>query len=393
MRVTRFELRKVPPSWVWLIIHTDTDLVGLGEPYLEGAPEAVIAEVRRLEPLVVGRDPLRREALWADLYRGNLGYRGGPVTMSAISGIDLALWDLAGKAAGVSVADLLGGRVNDRIRMYRAAGPSRPAFPTPGLPYRSVAAPSDDSREAWLDGIAATAELGFTALKVHVKLPGSLTATTAAVDRVIERFGWAREAVGSAVDLALDIHDPHPRLALQLLDGVAPYRPLFVEEPVPQEQVGRLADLARQTTVPLAAGERWMGKWAFFQAMQDGALAVAQPDLAHAGGFTELKKIAAIAEATETAVAPHGPLSPIALAATLQLDASLPNFLVQEHNEVNGTLSPAGRYRIGAGYLRDPLELADDGTVALPDGPGLGIELDEAGLATIGAHPWSTDRG
>jgi galactonate dehydratase len=194
------------------------------------------------------------------------------------------------------------------------------------------------------------------------------------------------------VDVAVDIHNPHPTIALQLIEVLAPHRPLFVEEPMPIERVDALVEIARRTTVSIAAGERWMGKWIFFDALRQGALAVLQPDICHAGGITECRKIAAMGEAAFAKVALHCPLSPIALAASLQLDAALPNFLVQEHNEVlDGRVD--GRTVLGQGYLRNPFVLDSDGCVAVPDGPGLGIELDEAGLAEIMAHPWSEQRG
>jgi galactonate dehydratase len=172
-----------------------------------------------------------------------------------------------------------------------------------------------------------------------------------------------------------------------------PYRPLFIEEPMPIERVDVLARLAQQCTgAPSAAGERWMGKWVFFDAISRGALSVVQPDIAHAGGITECRKIAAIAEAGYASVAMHCPLSPVALAAAIQLDAVLPNFLVQEHNEVNDTREH-GRTRIGVGYLAEPFTLDEQGCVAVPTGPGLGIEPDEDGLREIMAQPWSTERG
>ena len=228
-------------------------------------------------------------------------------------------------------------------------------------------------------------------MKAHFS-PGDELAVTAQVDRFATLFAAVREAAGPGIDVAVDIHNPHPRIALQLIDALEPYRPLFVEEPMPVERVDVLADIARQTRAPLAAGERWMGKWIFFDAIQRGALAVVQPDIAHAGGITECKKIAAIAEAGYASVALHCPLSPIALAASLQLDACLPNFLVQEHNEVNDWRE-GGQTLIGHSYLASPFVLDDDGCVAVPQGPGLGIEIDKAGLETIMQRQWSEQRG
>ena len=395
MKITRLELIKVPPSWVWLRMHTDDGLVGLGEPYLENHADSVIAEVRRLEHLLLGQDPSRIEALWASMYDGGLGYKGGAVTMSAISGIDMALWDIAGKAAGLPVHQLLGGATRDRIKMYRAVGPAPPHCVEPGQPYRAgYRPPTVDrwDRDGWVEcARILVQEWGFQALKAHVA-PGDGLATTSDVDRFADLFAAVREGAGPDVDVAIDVHNPHPRIAMQLIEALAPHRPLFVEEPMPIERTEMLADIARHTTAPLAAGERWMGKWVFFDAVSSGAVAVVQPDLAHAGGITECRKIAAIAEAGFAKVALHCPLSPLALAASIQLDAVIPNFLVQEHNEVNDSRMH-GETIIGRGYLREPFVLGDDGCVAVPTRPGLGVEIDEDGFAEIMARPWSDVRG
>lgn len=395
MKITSLEIRKVPPCWVWLLVHTDTGIFGLGEPYLEGHADTVIAEVRRLGQFLIGRDPLRREAIWTDLYNGGFGYRGGPVTMSAISGIDMALWDIAGKHLGAPVYELLGGIVNSRIKLYRATDSVMPYWVEPGQPYSVGLADLDavtDEPQSWARAARAAAEWGYQCLKLHFHFGSGLTSTSR-VDPFIERFAAVRAELGADFDIAVDIHDPHPRLAMQLIAGLAEYRPLFVEEPVPQERIQALTEVARNSRVALAAGERWVGKWAFNDALATGALSVVQPDLAHAGGITECRKIAAIAEAWDAVVALHCPLSPIALAASIQLDAALPNFLVQEHNEVNDTRTSDGRTLIGSGYLSEPFELGEDGCVAVPTTPGLGIELDIDGLEQVSRFEWSTVRG
>ena len=396
MKITQLEILKVPPSWVWLFLHTDEGLTGIGEPFLENHADSVIAEVRRLEAVLIGQDPRRIEALWAAMYNAGLGYKGGPVTMSAISGVDMALWDLAGKRAGLPVHQLLGGACRDRIRMYRATGAGRPHCVEPGLPYRAGAptpAPTlDHDPQAWAEyAQVLVQDWGFRCLKVHFS-PGDALTATADVDRFAACFAAVRDGAGPGVDVAVDIHNPHPRIALQLIAALEPYRPLFVEEPMPIERVDVLADIAKQSRAPLAAGERWMGKWIFFDAIRHGALAVVQPDIAHAGGITECKKIAAIAEVGYASVALHCPLSPIALAASIQLDACLPNFLVQEHNEVNDWRE-SGQTLIGSGYLASPFVLDAEGCVAVPQEPGLGVEIDKAGFATIMQRPWSERRG
>jgi galactonate dehydratase len=396
MKITEVEIIRVPPSWVWVRIHTDTELTGLGEPYLENHPDVVIAEVKRLEPFLIGKDPTRVEDLWQTMYTSGLGYVGGPVKMSALSGIDIALWDLAGKAAGVPIYKLLGGACRDRIRMYRATGGGLPWFVEPGQPYRAgrpsgPAMPPNDARTYAEAARILTQEWGFRALKVHFG-PGDGLEVTSQVDRYGEWFAAVREGAGPDVDVAVDIHNPHPSIASQMIEVLAPHRPLFVEEPMPVERVDMLVQIASRTSVPIAAGERWMGKWIFFDALARGALSVLQPDIAHAGGITECKKIGAIGEAAYAKMALHCPLSPLALAASIQLDAALPNFLVQEHNEVND-YRDGNRTLIGKGYLKDPFVLDDEGCVAVPDKPGLGIELDDEGMERIMAMPWSERRG
>ncbi len=394
MKITALELLKVPPSWVWIKVHTDEGLVGLGEPYLENHPDVVIAEVRRLEPFLIGKDPTRVEALWHEMYHSGSGYKGGPVKMSALSGIDIALWDIAGKAAGLPIHRLLGGAYQDRIRMYRATGGALPHCVRPGEPYRAggQGKPRTDDPAVWAEAARIlTAEWGFRCLKVHFG-PGEGLEVTSRIDYFVERFAAVREGAGPDIDVAVDIHNPHPVIARQLIEALSPLRPLFVEEPMPIERVDALVESARNANAPIAAGERWMGKWVFFDALSRGAISVLQPDICHAGGITECRKIAIMGEAAFAKTALHCPLSPLALAASVQLDAVLPNFLVQEHNEVNDWRAD-GRTYFGYGYFKQPFVLDADGCVQVPQGPGLGIELDEDGMAEIMAKPWDARRG
>lgn len=396
MKITRFEILRVPPSWIWLKIHTDTELVGWGEPYLENHPDTVIAEVRRMEPLLIGKDPCRVEALWRTMYESGSGYVGGPVKMSAISGIDMALWDLAGKAAGVPVYRMLGGPCRDRIRMYHAVGGQIPWSVEPGQPYDAgkpdAHALPPGSPEAHEEAARLLVEeWGFRCLKAHIGM-GNDIEPTAGVDRIAECFAAVRRGAGPDVEVAVDVHNPHPAVARQIITALTPHRPLFIEEPMPVERVDVLAQIAQHSEAPIAAGERWMGKWVFYDALRQNALSVMQPDLCHAGGITECHKIAVIGEACYAKLALHCPLSPLALAASIQIDACAPNFLVQEHNEVN-CRREGDRTVIGQGYLATPFELDDEGCVPLPEGPGLGVEIDTEAFEKIMAHPWRTIRG
>lgn len=395
MRITRLELLKVPPSWVWVRIHTDAGITGLGEPYLEDHPEVVIAEVNRLVPCLIGEDPTRLEYLWRKMYESGNGYRGGPVKMSAISGIDMALWDIAGKAYGLPVYKLLGGMHRDRIKVYRSCHDEPPYAVRPGHPYRpSPPAEPVDRSDAAPERMARSAEelvrWGFRCLKLHFG-PSARLDQPADLETIVRCVAAVRDAVGGRVDIAVDIHNTHMSRAIQLVGRLAPFGLLFIEEPLPPERIDLIKRVVDATATPIAAGERWMGKWAFREALEAG-VTVLQPDLAHAGGFTELRKIAAMAEASYASIAPHCPLSALSFAACVQFGAATPNYLIQEHNEVNDSRE-GGITRIGSGYMRHPFELGEDGCVQVPDLPGIGFELDENGFADIMKQPWRPERG
>lgn len=396
MKITEFEIIRVPPSWVWLLIHTNTELVGIGEPYLENHPESVIAEVKRLEQFLIGHDPTQVEKLWKIMYESGSGYVGGPITMSAISGIDIALWDIAGKAAGLPIYKMLGGEVRNKIKIYRATGGELPWTVEPGDPYNNGKAIKTNyingEPETYKEAARIlTKEWGFKALKMHISLGEGLESTSK-VDGIAQRFAAAREGAGPGIDLAIDIHNPNPAIGRQLIDVLAPYRPLFIEEPMPVERTETFRNILNNSNATIAAGERWMGKWTFFDAMSYGVISVIQPDICHAGGITETKKIATIAEAVYSKLAIHCPLSIIALSAALQIDACTTNFLIQEHNEVNDSFENS-KIMIGKGYINDPFILDLNGEIKVPDAPGLGIEINRRGLNEIMSKPWSNIRG
>ncbi|MHB1295582.1 MAG: galactonate dehydratase [Anaerolineae bacterium] len=357
MRITKLETFLVKPRWLFLKMHTDEGLVGLGEPILEGRALTVAQAVAELEPYLVGQDPTRVMHHWQAMYK-HAFYRGGPILTSALSGVEHALWDLAGKAAGLPVYKLLGGPLRDRIRIYQGCGGATP-------------------EEAAANAKAMVAR-GFNAMKTGVSggRPARIVETPGFVERAVAQFGAMREAVGPEVDIAIDFHGAvSPQTSALLIKALEPYQPMFIEEPVQAQNVDVLADLARKTHLPIATGERLFTKWGFREVLEKGAAAIVQPDLSHAGGIFEGRLIAGMAEAYYAAVAPHCPLGPIALAASLQLDAAIPNFLIQEHTT------------LGAGYLKEPFHF-QDGYVELPTGPGLGIELDEEAMADKLGHDW-----
>ncbi|MFD7310104.1 galactonate dehydratase [Promicromonospora sp. NPDC059942] len=354
MKITSMTTFVLPPRWLFLKIETDEGIVGWGEPVLEGRAASVAAAVEELSDYLIGKDPRRIEEHWTVLYRSGF-YRGGGIHMSALAGIDQALWDIKGKALGVPVHDLLGGRLRDRIKVYSWIGGDRPA---------------ETAAQA-----RAAVERGFSAVKMNGPEELQYVDSRDKVERVVANVAAVRDAVGPNIGIGVDFHGRvHRPMARVLLDALAPYHLMFVEEPVLSEHVDGIADVLRNSTTPIALGERLYSRWDFKNVITTGVVDIIQPDLSHAGGITEVRKIAAMAEAYDIAVAPHCPLGPIALAACLQLDAVAYNAVIQEqslgihYNKANDLLD----------YIVDPGVFAyEDGSVAIPQGPGLGIEVNE----------------
>jgi galactonate dehydratase len=332
-------------------ITTDNGLVGWGETTLEGKPKSTVAAVEELADYLIGKDPLRIEHHWQHIYRSAF-FRGGAVLMTALSGIDQALWDIAGKHFGVPVYQLLGGQVRKRVRVYAHWG-------------------IGDTTEA---GLAAARERldrlrasGYTAFKSG---PGGAWRghePPAVIDAFVQRAYLMREWVGPEVELAFDLHGKMtPALAIEICHELKGMRPLFIEEPVPQENVAALRQVAERVPVPIATGERLLTRWGFREVCEQQAAAYLQPDVSHVGGITELKKVANLAEVYYMHLAPHCAIGPVALAAALHVDAVVPNFLIQEQIDAS----------LGDGLLREPW-LVRDGHIDLPTQPGLGFEIDE----------------
>ncbi len=357
MKITRVETFLVKPRWLFLKLHTDEGLVGLGEPILEGRARTCAQAVAELESYLLGKDPRRVMHHWQAMYR-HAFYRGGPILTSALSGVEQALWDLAGKAADMPIYQMLGGPLRDRIRIYRGCGGGTP--------------------QAAAEAVKKAMAEGFTAIKTgpHGGRPPRIVENMAFVDRAVEIFAAMREAGGKELDMAVDFHGAvSPQTASLLIKALEPYQPLFIEEPIQCQDAEGMAELARKTHIPIATGERIFTKWGFREILERRAATILQPDISHAGGIFEGRLIAGMAESYYAAIAPHCPLGPIALAACIQLDASIPNFLVQEHASM------------GVGYLKEPFVLKE-GYVDLPQKPGLGIELDEEAMADKIGHDW-----
>jgi galactonate dehydratase len=366
VRIDRVETFLVPPRWLFLRLETDDGVVGWGEPIVEGRAESVASTVAELSDQLLGTDPLPVEDHWQLLAKGGF-YRGGPVLSSALAGIDQALWDIKGKALGVPVHELLGGPVRQRARVYRWIGGER----------------AGDLAD---DGMRAVGA-GFDAVKCNAASQLRHIEGPAAVREIVDRLTVLREAVGPGVDIAVDFHGRFSTaMARRVLPLLEPLLLMFVEEPVLPEFSRDLARITAATSIPIATGERLFSRWDFRDVLPTG-IAVAQPDLSHAGGISEVRRIAAMAEAYDVALAPHCPLGPIALAASLQVDFAAPNFLIQEQSL--GIDDRAGNDRLD--HLVDPdVFRFADGHVERPPGAGLGIEIDEKAVrrAARTGHRW-----
>jgi galactonate dehydratase len=366
MKITRLTTYVVPPRWLFLKIETDEGIVGWGEPVVEGRAATVAACIEELSDYVIGADPANIEDLWQVMYRGGF-YRGGPILMSAIAGVDQALWDIKGKAYGLSVAQLLGGRVRDRIRVYSWIGGDRPA-------EVAVAA-------------QAAADRGFTAVKMNATGELQIIDTWDRVQAAVDRVAAVRDAA-PALGIAVDFHGRvHKPMAKVLLKELEPYRLMFIEEPVLPEHLDSFLEPMINTSTPIALGERLYSRWDFKSILASGAVDVIQPDPSHAGGITETRKIATMAEAYDVAVALHCPLGPITLASCLQIDGCSYNAFIQEQ-------SLGIHYNVGNDLLdylsdRSVFDYAD-GFVTIPTGPGLGIDIDEDYVKELAqqGHRW-----
>jgi galactonate dehydratase len=351
IKITKLETFLVKPRWLFLKIHTNAGITGLGEPITEGRALTCAQAVKETESYLIGKDPRAVAHHWQAIYR-HAFYRGGPILTSALSGIDQALWDIKGKALGVPIYELLGGPTRDKIRVYAHAR-------TPQQIKERMAQ-------------------GFTAFKTGPakRRPSRMVENKAFVDYVAKEFAGLRDAAGPEADIGIDFHGAiPPQTAKLLIKVLEPYQPMFIEEPVNCQNVEVMADIARGTHLPIATGERIFTKWGFREILEKGAATILQPDLCHAGGITEVRLIAGMAEAYYAAMAPHNPLGPISLAAGIQIAASIPNFLCQE------------QVSLGEGYIKNPF-VVKNGYVELPKGPGLGIELDDAAMADKIGHDW-----
>jgi len=349
-------------NFCFVRVQTDEGLHGIGEAYSVGPDEATARAIHYFEDWLVGLDPMDTEGIWQKLYIGSR-FPGGSVINSAISGIDHALWDIKGKALGVPVYQLLGGKCRDRIRVYQNPGGATP-------------------EETAENALRLIGTWGFTAIKTNPLPPGVHEMPWPQALRWAERkMALLRDRLTDAIDIALDPHAQllEPIRAIELCQVLEPYRPMFVEEPVRPENVDAMADVRARSRVPIATGEMLYTKWEFRDLLRARAADIIQPDVCCCGGLTEMKKIAALAEAEYVTVAPHNPMGPVATAVNAQFVATTPAFLILEYH-----LDVAAPRR---DLVQEPYHMVG-GYLELPDRPGLGIELNEQYCGQHPYEPW-----
>lgn len=344
----------VRPRWSFVEIITDEGIEGWGESILEGHAKSVLASVKEMSYYLIGSDPMRIEDMWNILYRGGF-YRGGGVLMSAISGIDQALWDIKGKALGVPVYELMGGSCRDKMRAYSWVGGDKP---------ENVAESAKEKMEA-----------GFSAIKMNATAELQYIDTYEKIDACLERVASIREVCGKHFGIAVDFHGRvHKPMVKVLAKKLEEFDLMFIEEPIQIEMMELYPEIAAACNIPIATGERLYTKYDFKRLLQIGGVDIIQPDLCHAGGITEVKKIASMAEAYDVALAPHCPLGPIALSACLQVDATCHNAVIQENSigmrnyDINMSVLD---------YLQNKEDFAfENGFFKLPTKPGIGVEIN-----------------
>ena len=354
MKITKVNTYLVRPRWGFVEIETDEGITGWGEAVLEGHAGTVLRCVEEMEDYLLQADPSRIEDIWTTLYRAGF-YRGGGIMMSAISGIDQALWDIKGKMFQAPVYELMGGTCRDKMRVYSWVGGDRP---------------SDVGKAA-----REKLEEGFTAVKMNATEELQMIDSYDKIDAVLERVAAIRESCGRAFGIAIDFHGRvHKPMAKVLAKKLEEFDPMFLEEPVLCENMEAFAEIAAACNIPIATGERVYSRWDFKRLLHACGVDIIQPDLSHAGGITEVKKIASMAEAYDVALAPHCPLGPIALAACLNVDATCYNAVIQEQ-------SIGIHYNVGKSvldYVNNREDFAfTDGFVSLPRKPRLGVEVNK----------------
>lgn len=354
MKIKNINTYIVRPRWCFVEIKTDNGITGWGEPVIEGRHFTVKAAIEEITPYLIDKDPMKIEDIWNLLYRGGF-YRGGPILMSVIAGIDQALWDIKGKYYNAPVYDLMGGSCRNKIQVYSWIGGDRP---------NDVANSAEQKKSE-----------GFKAIKMNATEELQYIDDFDKVDKVLERVASIREKVGNNFGIAIDFHGRvHKPMAKVLIKKLEQFNPMFIEEPILCENMESFKEVAKNSNIPIATGERLFSRWDFKRLFEYGGIDIIQPDLSHAGGITEVKKIASMAEAYDIALAPHCPLGPIALSSCLQVDATSHNAIIQEqsigihYNEGHSVLD----------YVKNKEDFDfENGFISLPQKPGLGVDIDK----------------
>lgn len=350
MKITGIVITHIRPRSAILSMATDEGITGYGECVLEGRGRTVEKAVEEISEYLIGKDPRQIEHHWQAIYRGTF-YHGGPVLCSALSGVEQAMWDILGKWLSVPVYTLLGGAVRSRIRVYRHV--------------------HGDTIEELRTQCREAVSQGYTMVKTALPEPAHILDTPEYTRRQVRFMEAIREEIGWGMDFAIDFHGRvAPAMAIRLAKEFEPLQPVFIEEPCLSQNIDAMATIARSTSIPVATGERLYTKWGFRELLEKQSAAVIQPDVCHCGGILEAKKIAAMAESSFVAFAPHNALSAINLASSLQVVATVPNFLAQEQID------------LGQGLLKQPF-VVRDGFIDVPTGPGLGFEIDEMSIQEL----------
>lgn len=383
MKITGYELFFVAPRWLFLKIDTDEGITGWGEPGLEGKALTSAAAVDEIMDHIMGEDPMQIERHWQRMMKGGF-YRGGPILNSAIAGIDQALWDITGKKLGVPIHQLLGGAVRDRVRIYGHIGGK-----TPRNSYGNM--PVVEEVSEVLESVQIQLDRGLTALKWCPADSLEHIDTATELKNIVNRVEAVREYIGDDIDLCLDFHGRFSlAMSRRIFPLLEPYNLMFIEEPILPEYTDHYGLVVQSTSIPIATGERLFSRSEFKDVLRSG-IAVAQPDVSHAAGISETRRIATMAETYNVDVAPHCPLGPIALAACLQIDFATPNFLIQEQilGLGQGDTGELMRYLVDFSVFD-----SKHGYIELMTRPGLGIEVDEAEVraASVDGHRWRVPR-
>ena len=354
VKITDLTLYKLPPRWLFLKIETDEGICGWGEPIVEGSADIVRSAVQEYGKYLIGKDPMRIQDHWQAMYRAFF-YRGGPIYMSAIAGIDQALWDIKGKYYNAPIYDLIGGLCRDRLKVYRWIG--------------------CDSPNELKQRVTEAYEQGYRAIKMNATAETHWIDSFKKVQEVCERIAVIRELYGYDMDVAVDFHGRvHKSMAKVMAHELEAFHLMFIEEPVLSQNYEALCEISCHTSTPIALGERLFTRWDYKPIFESGYVDIIQPDLSHAGGISECLTLARMAEAYDVSLAPHCPLGPIALAACINVDCVSPNAFIQEqsmgihynrNNELLDYLNDASIYKY------------DNGFIDIVPRPGLGVDVNE----------------